>query len=164
MNLSKAMQEAFNQQINNELFSAYLYLSMAAHCDSANLPGAAKWLRVQFEEEQTHALKMFDYVIERGGQVCLKAIEAPTATWKSTLAVFEQVLQHEQHVSAGVYKLYEIALAEKDYAAQTFIQWFIAEQVEEEKNAAAIVDNLKRIESHETAVLMLDHQLGKRGK
>jgi ferritin len=164
MNLSKTMQEAFNQQINNELFSAYLYLAMAAHCESANLPGAGRWLRVQFEEEQAHALKMFDYVIERGGQVSLKAIDAPAATWKSTLAVFEQVLQHEQQVTALVYKLYETALAENDYAAQTFIQWFISEQVEEEKNATEVVENLKRIEAHETAVLMLDHQLGKRGK
>lgn len=163
MNISKPTQDAINEQIKNEFYSAYLYLSMSAHCEASNLPGLAHWLRVQFEEEQTHALKLFDYILERGGHAVLKPIDQPVADWKSPLALFEHVLQHEQHVTALIHKLYETALAEKDYASQVMLQWFINEQVEEEKNAAEIVENLKRIEAHDTAILMLDHRLGKRG-
>ncbi len=161
--LSKTMQDAINEQIKNELYSAYLYLSMSAHFDEKNLPGFAKWLRVQFEEEQGHALKFYDYIIERGGRVALQAIPQPPSEWASDLAAFQQVLQHEQHVTALIHKLYETALAEKDYAAQFMLQWFINEQVEEEKNASEIVAQLELIEARGTAVLMLDHRLGKRG-
>jgi len=161
--LSKTMQDAINEQIKNELYSAYLYLAMSAYFEEKNLPGFAKWLRVQFGEEQEHALKLYDYVLERGGHVLLQAIPQPPAEWQSNLEAFQQVLEHERHVTALIYKLYETALAEKDYAAQVMLQWFISEQVEEEKNAAAIVEQLKLIDAHGTAVLMLDHQLGKRG-
>ncbi len=163
MFISKKMQDAVNEQINAEMYSAYLYLSMSAYFKRLNLDGFAKWLRVQFEEEQVHALKFYDYVLERGGSVELKPIAQPAAAWDSPAAVFKQVLEHEQHVTALIYKLYEVALEEKDYASQVLLQWYVDEQVEEESNASMIVDHLQRIADHETAVLQLDHQLGKRG-
>jgi len=160
--LSLKMQAAINEQIRAELYSAYLYLSMSAQFEAQNLPGLASWLRVQFQEEQAHALKLFDFVNERGGRVELRAIDQPPFEWDSTLAAFEAVVANEQHVTALIYQLYEVALAEKDYAAQVMLHWFIDEQVEEEKNAADIVERIKRIEARDTAVLMLDHDLGKR--
>ncbi len=162
--LSKKVQDAINEQIKNEIYSAYLYLSMSAHFETQNLPGFANWTRLQFEEEMSHAMKFFDYVHERGGHVLLQAIPQPQAEWKTSLEVFEQIYSHEQHVTALIHKLYETALAEKDYATQVLLQWFISEQVEEEKNASGIVEQLKLIDAHGTAVLMLDHRLGKRGK
>lgn len=161
--ISKSMQDAINEQIKNEIYSAYLYLSMSAHFEGRNLNGFAKWLRVQANEELGHAMKFYDYLFERGGQVVLKAIEQPPSEWKSNLEVFEQVLEHEQKVTAMINKLYEQALKENDYPSQILLQWFINEQVEEEKNAAQIIENLKLIDAHGTAVLMLDHELGKRG-
>jgi ferritin len=160
--ITKSMQDAINEQINKELFSAYLYLSMSAHFEAHNLGGFAKWLRVQANEEREHAMKFFDHVLERGGQVALKAIDAPAGSWKSNLEAFKEVEAHEQKVTASIHHLYEIALKEKDYAAQVMLQWFISEQVEEEKNAAEIVSQLEMIDAHGTAVLMLDKQLGKR--
>jgi ferritin len=161
--ISKTMQDAINEQINKELFSSYLYLSMSAHFESLNLGGFAKWLRAQASEEKEHALKFYDHLLERGGKVELKAIAAPAAEWPTTMAAFQEVQAHEAQVTASIYGLYEIALQEKDYPTQILLQWFITEQVEEEKNASEIVDSLKRIEARETAVLQLDHQLGKRG-
>ena len=162
--LSKVVQDAINEQIKNEVYSAYLYLSMSAHFAANNLPGFANWVRVQFQEEMGHALKLYDYVNERGGRVTLQAIPQPTTEWMTSLEVFNQVYEHEKHVTALIYKLYEVAVAEKDYATQVMLQWFINEQVEEEKNASEIVENLKLIDAKGTAVLMLDHQLSKRGK
>jgi len=161
--LTKVMQDTFNAQIQKEFYSAYLYLSMANHFEQKNLPGFAHWLKVQVQEEQGHALKFLDYIHERGGSVVLQAIQQPPSEWKSNLAAFENVLEHEQLVTASINKLYEIALAEKDYASQILLQWFINEQVEEEKNASDIIAQLHMIEDRDTAVLMLDHQLGKRG-
>lgn len=160
--ISKVMQEALNEQINKELFSSYLYLSMAAYFENRNLPGFAKWMRIQAGEEREHAMKIFDHVLERGGEVDLKAIAAPERVWKSELAAFEAVLEHERFISKSIHDLYELASKERDYPAQVMLQWFIAEQVEEEANATAVVENLKRIQAHDTAVLMLDHRLGKR--
>ena len=162
--LSKAVQDAINEQIKNELYSAYLYLSMSAHFEANNLPGFARWMRLQAQEEQGHALKFFDYMYDRGGVVKLQAIDQPPAEWKSSLALFEQVLEHEQLVTGMIHRLYELAAKENDYAAEIMLQWFVTEQVEEEKNAAQIIDTLKLIDAHGTAVLMLDKQLGKRGK
>jgi ferritin len=161
--ISKAMQDAINEQIKNEFYSAYMYLSMSAYFQANNLPGFAAWLRVQFQEEQTHALKLYDHMIDRGGRIDLKALSQPPAEWKTSLEAFQNVLTHEQHVTALINKVYETALSEKDYPAQVMLQWFINEQVEEEKNATEIVEQLKLIDAHGTAVLMLDHQLGKRG-
>ncbi len=162
--ITNAVQTAMNEQINKELFSAYLYLSMAAYFESRNLPGFAHWMRVQAGEEQEHALKFYDHILERGGQVVLKAIEAPKTEWASPLEVVEDVAAHEAKVTASINALYELAVKEKDYPAQVMLQWFITEQVEEEKNAAELVAHLKLIEERGTAVLMLDHQLAKRGK
>jgi ferritin len=156
------MQDAMNEQINKELFSSYLYLSMAAYFEDRNLPGFANWMRVQADEEREHAMKIYDFILERGGKVALKAIDAPKTEWNSTLEVAEEVAAHEAKVTASIHALYELALKEKDYPAQVMLQWFISEQVEEEKNAAEIVASLKMIEAHETAVLQLDHRLSKR--
>jgi len=161
--LSKTMQDATNEQINKELYSSYLYLSMAAYFESKNLPGFAKWMHVQADEETKHGMKFFQHLVDRGGRVMLKAIAAPGTDWKSNLEVFKETQSHEAAVTASINNLYELALKEKDYPAQVLLQWYITEQVEEEKNAAEIVQQLELIDAHGTAVLMLDHQLGKRG-
>jgi len=161
--INKVMQDAMNDQINKELYSSYLYLSMAAYFEDRNLPGFAHWMRIQESEEREHAMKFYDFILDRGGKVNLKSIEAPKTEWKSTLEVAEEVAAHEAKVTASINALYETALKEKDYPTQVMLQWFISEQVEEEKNAAEIVANLKLIEERGTAVLMLDHQLAKRG-
>jgi len=161
--ISKAMQTAINEQINKELYSSYLYLSMAAYFESTGLPGAAKWMYAQEGEEKEHAMKLFAHLVDRGGKVTLKAIAAPELEWAGPMAAFKAVYAHEQIVTQSIHELYEMALKEKDYAAQVLLQWFITEQVEEEKHASEIVESMNRIEAHETAVLQLDHQLGKRG-
>ena len=158
--IGKAMQDTINEQINKELFSSYLYLSMAAYFEDKSLPGFAHWMRVQEAEEREHAMKFYDFLLERGGKVTLKAIDAPKTEWTSTMEVMQEVAGHEAKVTASIYALYELALKEKDYPAQVMLQWFITEQVEEEKNAAEIIASLKIIEAHESAVLQLDHRLG----
>ena len=160
--ISKAMQEAINDQINKEMFSSNLYLSMVAYFEDKNLPGLAHWMRLQANEETEHAMKFFDYLVERGGRVTIGAFAAPKADWESSLEAFQQALEHEEMISASINSLYGLALKENDYASQIFLQWFISEQVEEEKNASDIIHQLKMIDAHGTAVLMLDKQLGKR--
>ncbi len=160
--INKTMQDAINEQINKELFSSYLYLSMAAYFEAKNLSGFGNWMRVQADEEREHAMKFYNFILETGGKVTLKAIDAPKTEWSSNLEVAEEVAAHEAKVTASIYALYELAQKEKDYPAQIMLQWFITEQVEEEKNAAEIVADLKLIEERGTAVLMLDKQLGKR--
>ncbi len=160
--LSKNMQDAFNNQIQAEMASAYLYLSMAADCAGKNLKGFGHWLRAQYNEEVSHAMKMFDYVIERGGQVVLQAIEAPPAEFGSPADVFAKVLAHEQHVTARINSLYELAVAEKDYASQIFLQWFISEQVEEEGSAGEIIERMKLAGDKGSALVWIDKELGKR--
>ena len=160
--INKTMQDAMNEQINKEMFSSYLYLSMAAYFEGRNLPGFANWMRLQAEEEREHAMKFYDFILERGGRVELKAIEAPKSEWGSNLEVVEEVAAHEALVTASINSLYELALKEKDYPAQIMLQWFITEQVEEESSAAEVLASLKMIEARETAVLQLDHKLAKR--
>jgi ferritin len=160
--MSKAVQDAINEQINKELFSSYLYLAMAAHFEENNLPGFARWLRIQAAEENEHGMKFYEHLLERGGHVELKAIAAPKTGWKTSLEAFQEVQAHEAKVTASINALYELALKEKDYPAQVLLQWFITEQVEEEKNAGEIVHQLEMVDAHGTAVLMLDHRLGKR--
>jgi ferritin len=162
--ISAALQKAINEQINKELYSSYLYLSMAAYFEDQNLPGFANWMYVQEGEEREHGKKFYEYLVDRGAKVELKAIAAPATTWKSSLEVFKEVQKHEAFVTASINSLYEIALSEKDYASQIMLQWFITEQIEEEKNAAEIVQKLELIESKGTAVLMLDHEMGHRGR
>ncbi len=161
--ISKAMQDAINEQINKELYSSYLYLSMVSYFEGKNLPGFAHWMRIQEGEEREHAMKFYDFIHQRGGTVSLKAIQAPKADWASPLEAFEDAAAHEAMISASIHSLYELALKEKDYPAQIMLQWYISEQVEEEKNAAEVIAGLKMIEARETAVLQLDHQLSKRG-
>jgi ferritin len=160
--IGKPMQDLMNEQINKELFSSYLYLSMAAYFEDKNLPGFGNWMRIQADEEREHAMKFYDFILERGGKVLLKGIDAPKTEWTSSLEVAEEVAAHEAKVTASIYALYELALKEKDYPSQVMLQWFISEQVEEEKNAGEIVTSMKMIEARETAVLMLDHRLAKR--
>jgi ferritin len=162
--LTKAVLDAMNDQIRLEFSSAYVYLAMSAHCESANLPGFAKWLRIQWEEELEHGMKLFHYVHERGGQVTLQPIEKPPAKWKSPADVFDHVLAHEQKVTASIHRLFEVATKEKDYPTQVMLQWFIKEQVEEEKNATEIVELLKLAGTGGPSLLMLDRQLGARAK
>jgi ferritin len=161
--IGKAMQDAMNEQVNRELFSAYLYLSMAAYFEGKNLAGFAHWMRVQADEEREHAMKFYDFLLQRGGKVALKAIAAPKTEWGSNLEAFQEAADHEAQITASIHALYDLAMQEKDYPAQVMLQWFVSEQVEEEKNAAEIVASLKMIEERGTAVLMLDHRLAKRG-
>ena len=159
--LTKKIQAAINDQIGYEFYSAYLYLAMSAHFETLNLKGFATWMRTKFSEEQVHALKFFDYVNARGGKVVLPVIAQPPASWPSNLEAFADALAHEQSVTTRIHKLYELALAEKDYPTQALLQWFITEQVEEEQTVTGIIEQLKLIDARGTAVLMLDHRLGK---
>jgi len=161
--LSETIQEALNEQIKHELFSSYLYLSMSAYFEATSLPGFAHWTRPQAQGELEHAMKFFDYVNDRGGRVILHMIEQPPAEWGSPLEVFEAILAHEQKVTALINKLYQLALQENDYAAQVMLHWFIDEQVEEEKNAGQVVDQLKMLEDRQSALINIDHNIGKRG-
>jgi ferritin len=156
------MQDALNDQINAELYSAYLYLSMAAHFEAANLKGLANWMRVQNQEETFHGMKFFDYVLSRQGRVELKAIAAPPTKWKSPLAVFEAVYEHELKVTGLINKLATLAQRENDHATGVLLHWFINEQVEEEANADAIVQKLKLIGDNSSGLFLLDQELAQR--
>ena len=162
--LSKAMQDALNDQIKSEFYASYLYLSMSAYFDAANYPGFAQWMRMQSQEEYEHALKIFNYINDRDGKVVLKAIDQPSADFKSSTDAFTQALEHERKVTGMVNKLYEMAMKENDYPTQVMLHWFISEQVEEEKTALGIVDQLKIIGDAPAAMIMLDRQLGERSK
>ncbi|MEJ5362456.1 MAG: ferritin [Spirochaetota bacterium] len=163
MVLSKKMEEALNKQINAELYSAYLYLAMAAYFESTNLTGFARWMELQAEEEKQHAMKLYHYIIERGGRVVLDAIQKPQTEWKSPLDVFEAVYAHEQHVTSLIYNLADIARQEKDYATEVMLHWFIKEQVEEEANASSILERIKMVKDSINGILQYDKILGKRG-
>ena len=161
--LGKAVQEAMNEQIKNELYSAYQYLAMAAYCESANLPVLAHWMRTQAREEKEHAMKFYDFILDRSGQVVLQAIDQPVAEFSSPLEVFERALEHEQEVTAMINDLYGLAVRENDYASQTFLQWFVTEQGEEEKNAGDVVETLRMIGDKSEALFLLDRELAGRG-
>jgi ferritin len=156
------MSDAFNEQIKNEFYSAYLYLSMSAYFADIGLPGFAVWTRVQAQEEVTHATKMYDYVLTRGEKVVLHAIDAPPTTWDSPLAVMEAGLAHEKFVTKRLNELTDLAVAEKDHASQIFLSWYITEQVEEEQNFTDIVNALKLIKGEGQGLLMMDRELGGR--
>ncbi len=156
------LQDAFNEQIKNELYSGYLYLAMAAYCESQALPGFAHWMKKQAREEQEHALKFYDFVHDHGGRVVLHALEQPPLEYGTPLQVFQEVYAHEQKVTALIHHLYELAVEAKDYAAQIELHWFITEQVEEEKNAVEIIAVLERIGESKQGLVMLDHELAGR--
>jgi len=160
--LSQAMQDAINEQIKNELYSAYLYLSMAAYAEEDNLPGFAHWMKAQAQEEVEHAMKFFNYVTERGGRVVLQAIDQPPVEFASPTDLFEKTLEHERHVTSLIHDLYALALKENDYASQVMLQWFIEEQVEEEANAAQILATLKMAGDKGNPLVMLDRALASR--
>jgi ferritin len=160
--INTQVQSAINEQIKNELYSGYLYLAMAAYLDSADWPGMAHWMEKQAGEELEHALKLYAYVNERGGRVELFGIDQPPRDFDSPLDIFEKAYAHEQHVTQLIHSLYEVAVAEKDYATQSMLKWFIDEQVEEEDNASSIVAQLKQAGERGSALLMLDRQLGER--
>ena len=160
--LNKKVEEAINAQINAEMWSAYLYLSMAAYCHAAGQPGMASWYEVQFKEEQDHAQIFFNYVNSRGGRVVLQPIEAVPAEWQSPLDTFESTLEHEQKVTALINNIYAVATQENDFATQSMLKWFIDEQVEEEETARNIIDNLKMIKDNGYGLYMLDKELGAR--
>ena len=161
--LSKTVQDAMNEQVNNEFYSAYQYLAMAAYCESVNLPGFARWMRTQSKEETEHAMKFYDFILDRNGHVVLQAIEGPVIEFGSPLEVFEQALEQEQKVTAMINDLYGLAVKESDYASQAFLQWFVTEQVEEEKNAGDVAETLKMVGDKSEMLFLLDRELGQRG-
>ncbi|MBI3983072.1 MAG: ferritin [Gemmatimonadetes bacterium] len=156
------MQDALNDQLQREFHSAYLYLSMSAYCSAENLPGFAKWMRLQAQEEVGHAMRIFDYLDDRAGRVVLQAVERPPSQFKSPLEVVEGVRKHEEGVTASIHKLYAIAQAEADYATQTFLHWFITEQVEEEKSTTQLAERLCMAGDNKGALLLLDREVGTR--
>ena len=162
--ISKKMQAALNKQINAELYSSYLYLSMAAWAQGKNLAGIASWMEIQAKEEYGHGMKFYGHIQERGGAVTLEAIAKPTASWKSALELFKAVAVHEAHVTSLIHGLMDLAVAEKDYASAEFLNWFVKEQVEEEANAALIVAKLEMVGDSKSGLLMLDGTIGKRGQ
>jgi ferritin len=160
--ISKPVSDSMNNQIMHEFYSAYLYLSMAAHFEADNLPGFAKWMTVQAGEEQVHALKFYQYILDRGGKVALQPIAQPPVKFASPKEIFKLSYEHEQKVTGLIRAIYDVAVAEKDVASQIFLQWFITEQVEEEKNASSILAMLEKIGESTGSLYQLDHQLGKR--
>jgi ferritin len=160
---TKDLHAVMNQHLAKELYAAYLYLSMAAYFESENLLGMAGWMRAQSGEEYQHAMKFWEHISDRGGRVRLLAIDEPPSDFKGALDAFEQALAHERQVTAEIDKLYERAEEEHDHAAEVFLQWFITEQVEEEKTAQQMVDTLKMAEDSPAALLMLDREFGSRG-
>jgi len=160
--ISKKMEKALNEQVNAELYSAYLYLSMEAYFKSLNLNGFATWMRVQTQEEIAHAMKIYGFIDERGGRITLKAIDGPQTKWDSPLALFKDVYIHVQKVTGLINNLVNLAIEEKDHATNTFLQWFVNEQVEEEASADQVVQQLKMMEKAPGGMFMLDRELGQR--
>jgi ferritin len=162
--LSKTINDAINTQIHDEFFSSYLYLSMSAYAESINLGGFAKWLLMQHGEENEHAMKLYSYVNSRNGKVALQAIEQPATEFGKPVDIFTAVLEHEKKITKNITKLYELAVKEADYPTQFMLQWFVTEQVEEEKNAADILEQLKTVGDAPVSLMMMDRALGMRAK
>lgn len=160
--INSKIEEAINKQINAEIFSAYLYMSMSACFQSINLAGFAHWMELQSAEEYTHAKKFYNYVLERGGKVKLTAIEAPQTEWKSAEDVFEETLKHEQHVTSLINNLVDLAIQEKDHATNNMLQWFVAEQVEEESTADDILQQIKLVGTDGSGLYLIDKELAQR--
>lgn len=156
------MEKALLGQVKEEFYSSHLYLSMSAWAEMNGYKGAANWLRVQFQEEQAHALRFFDYVKDRGGRISMPTIAEPPNTWASLLELFQGVKKHEQDVSNLINDLYSVSLDCKDHASSTFLHWFVTEQVEEEKNVQDILDQLKLIGDNGSGLYLLDKELATR--
>ncbi len=160
--INKKVEDAINKQINEELYSAYLYLSMATHFDAVNLPGFAGWMKAQAREEVSHAMRFYHHLGERGGRAVLQPIKGPQTEWQSPLAAFQDALKHEAYITSCIHRLVDLAAAEKDHASVNMLQWFVAEQVEEEATASENVEKLKMIGDHGQAIYMMDRELGAR--
>jgi len=160
--ISKKMQDAFVDQINEELFSSYLYLSMAAWFESQNLRGMAKWMYVQAGEEREHGMKFYGEIVERGGRVKLTAIKEPQFEWKTPLEAFKAAFAHEQHITKRINDLTDMAIKEKDHASEIFLQWFVKEQVEEEATAEELLAKVAMIGDSKNGLFMMDRELGMR--
>ncbi|SHE89867.1 ferritin [Marinitoga hydrogenitolerans DSM 16785] len=160
--ISAVMEDALNKQINEELFSAYLYLSMSAYFERKGLKGFANWMNVQYQEETFHAMKMYNYLLGRGGKVKLLAIKEPKNEWNSPLEVFKETLEHEKHITKCINDLVDLAEKEHDRATFNFLQWYIDEQVEEEANDEEIIAKLELIKDNPNALFMLDRELAAR--
>ena len=160
--MNTTVLSAINEQINSEFEASYTYLAMAAFCDQQKFLGASKWLRLQSDEERQHGLKLFDFVLARDGKVELRAIDQPAITFDSLTAVFERALEHEQRVTIQINGLYELCFREKAFAEMTELQWFLTEQVEEEKIAREIVAKFRLVKNDPAAILDMDRELGTR--
>jgi ferritin len=160
--LSEKMQEALNTQLNKELYSAYLYMSMSAYSTYSGLKGFANWFMVQYQEEMVHAMKIYAYINDQSGQVKLRAIEQPATEFESPMDMFEQTLEHEKFITRSINELVDLAIAEKDHATNIFLQWFVTEQIEEEGNDNEIIARLKLVGEDGNGLLMLDKELATR--
>lgn len=160
--LSEKMQEALNTQLNKEMYSAYLYMSMSAYCTYIGLKGFANWFMVQYQEEMVHAIKIYDYINDQGGQVKLRAIEQPLTEFKSSMDMFEKTLEHEKFITRSINELVDLAIAEKDHATNIFLQWYVTEQIEEEGNDNEIIARLKLVGEDGNGLLMIDKELAMR--
>ena len=160
--LSKKMEKALNEQINKEMYSAYLYMSMSAYSTNIGLSGFANWFMVQYHEEMEHAMKIYDYVHEQGGKVKLMVIDEPPSVFKGPMDMFQKTLKHEQFITKSINDLMDLAIKEKDHATQIFLQWFVTEQIEEEGNDNEIIDKLKLAGDKGNGLFMIDKELGAR--
>lgn len=162
MSIPKRVEAALNKQLGFELASAYAYLAMSAHCEERNLPGFGHWLRTQWQEEIEHAMKFYSFIIDRGGDVHFEALDKPRTDYSTILEVFEAALENEESVTAAIHDLYTLSAAERDYATQAFLNWFVSEQVEEEKVVTEVVDAIRRVGEGGEALFLLDREMGKR--
>ncbi len=160
--VSQKIVDALNLQVNKELFSSYLYLSMSSYFDGKNLSGMTQWMKLQSQEEYEHAMKFYDFILRLGGKVKLSAIEEPQTDWDSPLKVFEDSLHHEQYISKSIHQLMDLAIEESHHPTKSFLQWFVDEQVEEEDSVQQVVENFKMIGEDKGALFMLDRELGVR--
>ncbi|MFQ5906201.1 MAG: ferritin [bacterium] len=160
--LSERVQDALNKQLNAELYSSYLYLSMSAYFHSVNLPGFANWMRVQAQEELVHAMKFYDYVNEHGGRVTLGQVEAPPKDWDSAMDAFEHVYEHEKKVTGLINNLVDLVTTERDGATNNFLRWFVSEQAEEESSASDVLGKVKLMSKRADGLSMVDRELGQR--
>ena len=160
--INEKMTDVLNKQINNEIYSAYLYMSMSAHSTHIGLKGFANWFMVQYQEEMVHAMKLYDYINSQGGKVRLQSLDQPPSEFDSPLDMFEKTLTHEQFITKCINDLVDLAMAEKDHATNIFLQWFVTEQIEEEGNDNDIISKLKRIGGDGNALFMIDKELATR--
>ncbi len=160
--ISKKMEAELNEQMNKEFYSAYLYLAMSAYCNSIGLPGFSHWMRMQYEEETLHVTRMYDYILDQGGTVHLKAVEEPPKEYGTPVEIFQTTLEHEQFVTQSIHNLMSLAVDERDYASQTFLQWYVTEQVEEESNVNDILSPLKMVGDDKGGLMMVDQKLAGR--